>query len=73
MPSSPVSPIRKSPFTPLFQRGKEGDLAFRLSPFAFRLSPFAFSLQPSFNAFFTASTVSALESEVKFFSNPSFS
>ena len=66
MPSSPVSPIRKSPFTPLFQRGKEGDLAFRLSPFAF-------SLQPSFNAFFTASTVSALESEVKFFSNPSFS
>jgi hypothetical protein len=32
-----------------------------------------FTLYPFFSAFFTASTVSALESDVKFFRSPSFS
>jgi len=48
-------------------------LPFTLYPLPFTLYPLPFTLYPFFNAFFTASTVSALESDVKLFKSPSFS
>ena len=50
----------------LDDRHTRGDLFFALYPIPETLYPFL-------SAFFTASTVSALESDVKFFRSPSFS